>query len=259
MDVIVEKKLNEWRTARLFGQQNCQDAVVIERLRTAPLSSLSVDSFAYLLCQEGTPANDANVLSLRAGLIGIYVNAAQARFEAKAAEARLRSGRKALSFLRKALKSLGDVQPPVLRELALECALGLPIDDPKGEHESNRFGGGCQRVELSIVKQVPELERLIKLEEAKKPAPRKKRLRVLVDLLADWWVAKTGRSVAPYVVANRRDGDKAIVHEKRGEFISLAVALLGDIDRFKKSEIISAVINMHKDRTAKAKIANKTA
>jgi hypothetical protein len=243
MDPVTDQTLNELRKVTFFGQQNCQDAVGIERLRTAPLSSLSVDSFAYVLCEDSTPVNEDKILSLRNGLLEVYANAVRARFEAKTAKARFNSSRKALSFFTKGLKSLRDVRPAIQRELELECALGLPIDDPKGEGESNRFGGGCQRVELSIVKPVAELERL----------------RVLVDLLADWWITETGRSVAPYVVAKRRDGAPAIVYERRGEFISLAIALFAEIDRFKESEIISAVTNMYKDRAAKAKIANKTA
>jgi hypothetical protein len=63
--------------------------------------------------------------------------------------------------------------------------------------------------------------------------------------------------VAPYVVANRRDGDTAVVHERRGEFISLAIAVFGEVDRFKESEIVSAAINMHKDRFVEQKLQPK--
>jgi hypothetical protein len=260
MDAIVERKLNEWLNTWSVGRQNRRDAVVIERLGRAPPGSLTIDKFAHVLCKETTPVGDDEILSLRDRLIRVYLNAATARLEAKAAKAQLSSSRKAAAVFTKGLNYLGNVRPPMLREFrpALEAAFGLLVDDPKGEHESNSFGAACQQIELAIVPRVMKLERLIQAEEAKEPGNRKKRLRVLVDFLADWWISETGRSVAPHVVANRRDDDTAVVHDRCGEFISLAVALFSKIDRFKESEIISAVTNMHKDHLAAQQNVNKT-
>jgi hypothetical protein len=254
MDPIVECHLEEWRRTRLLDEQNRQDAVVTEKLRRAPPSSLSVDRFACVL-YNGGPASDEEIERLRARLIEIYINSARARLEAKAAQAWLRSGRKALSHLTKALKVLNQVRPALQREFgpALEYAFGFSPDDPKGEHESNNFGAHCHRIRLEMVPHVMNLQHLIRSEEAKKRIGRKQRLRILVDLLADWWMAETGKSVAPYVVANRRDGDTAVVHGLKGEFLSLAIALFGEIDRFKESEINSAVVNMYNDRLIKQK------
>ena len=59
-----------------------------------------------------------------------------------------------------------------------------------------------------------------------------------------------GKSLAPYVKANRRDGDRAVVHRRSGKFLSLAVALLCDVDVFKNSEVEAAVTNVHEARLA---------
>jgi hypothetical protein len=75
MDAVVERHLNEWRVTRAFGEQNPQDAVVIERPRSAPLSSLSVDRFAYVFCKDGGRVTDETIVRLRNQLINIYVDA----------------------------------------------------------------------------------------------------------------------------------------------------------------------------------------
>lgn len=249
---LSQNHYDELRRAIHFGRANLQDWIVVEELAKPPLKSLPVDKFANVLCKDGEQANDDAVRVLRRELIAIYDNAATYRLEAKAAKSRLNCGRKALSLLTKALTSLDDACPPMQR--GLQSAFGSPADDIKGLNESKPLDALCRQISLAIVPHVMNLERLVQLEDAKQPGGRKERLRVLVDFLADWWISETGKSVAPYVVANRRDGAPAIVHERRGEFISLAVALFGEIDRFKESEIISAVTNMHKDRLPSKKL-----
>ena len=137
MDAVVERHLNEWRVTRLFGEQNPQDAVVIEKLRTAPLSRLSVDRFAYVFCKDGGRVTDETIVRLRNQLINIYIDAARKRLEAKASRAWLKSSRKALALFEKGMKSLDDIRPRIYRQFvaALERAVGFSIDDPKGEHE----------------------------------------------------------------------------------------------------------------------------
>ena len=166
----------------------------------------------------------------------------------KLPEPGLKAAEKLWRFSEKGMKSLDDIRPRIYRQFvaALERAVGFSIDDPKGEHESNSFGAMCHQIQLEIVQQVRNLERAIQSEDAKQPRDRKKRLRVLIDFLAEWWKSETGQLTAPYVVANRRDGGTAVVHGRQGELLSLAVALFGEVDRFKESEIISAVINLHK-------------
>ena len=89
--------------------------------------------------------------------------------------------------------------------------------------------------------------------EIKKPVKageRWKRLRTLVDTLASWWLSAGGKSLAPYVKANRRDGERAIVHGRFGKFLSLAIALFCGVDAFKRSEVEAAVTNVHETRLA---------
>jgi hypothetical protein len=91
------------------------------------------------------------------------------------------------------------------------------------------------------------------IAECKKPinaGERRKRLRTLVETLAFWWLSGGGRSLAPYVRANRRDGDRAIVHGRSGKFLSLAIALFCGLDAFKRSEVEAAVTNVHEARLA---------
>jgi len=105
------------------------------------------------------------------------------------------------------------------------------------------------------------LGRLMQSENHKsaKRGERKKRLGTLVDLLANWWIAETGRSIAPYVKAKRLDHRSAFVVGRSGPFLSLALAMFGEIDQFKESEIIWAVTKASKSNGAKRKTETKRA
>lgn len=134
---------------------------------------------------------------------------------------------------------------------------GSRLDDEKGENELNRFGATCWNVRLGIARPT-NLLRVTVEAEAEKPrsrGERQKRLRTLVDGLAKWWMARGGKSIAPYVRANRRDHGSAIVHGRSGGFLSLAVALFCDVDVFKESEVVAAVTNVHEARLAAEKAA----
>jgi len=253
---LTQNHLNELRRALYLGRANHQDWIVVENLARTPLSSLPVDEFAYVLCKDGEQANDDTVRALRLGLIRVFDRAATHRLNARVAKARLNSSRRALALLTKALTCLDDVRPPIQR--GLQSAFGSPVDDVKGLNELKPLDALCRQIRLAMVPYVLDLDQAIKSEDSKPPSNRKERLRILIDFLADWWISETGKSVAPYVVASRRDGDTAIVHERRGDFLSLAIALLAEVDQFKNSEIISAVTNVHKDRLSEQKIANKT-
>jgi hypothetical protein len=85
-------------------------------------------------------------------------------------------------------------------------------------------------------------------EKFGKGGERAKRLRTLVDALASWWSLGGGRSIAPYVRANRRDDGKAVVHGRAGKFLGLAVALFCGVDVFKNTEVEAAVTNVHEVR-----------
>jgi hypothetical protein len=56
---------------------------------------------------------------------------------------------------------------------------------------------------------------------------------------------RSSKLKTPYVKANRRDDDRAIVHGRSGKFLSLAIALFCILDGFKKSEVEAAVTNVH--------------
>ena len=129
---------------------------------------------------------------------------------------------------------------------------GAPFDDEKGEREVNEFVGNCWTIRLGIMPNVAAPESSIAAETQKLGAAgeRQKRLRSLVGALASWWLAGGGKSLAPYVRAKRRDGDRAVVHGRSGRFMSLAIALLCDVDVFKNSEVEAAVTNVHEARLA---------
>jgi hypothetical protein len=95
------------------------------------------------------------------------------------------------------------------------------------------------------------LQSAINREENKQTnaGERPKRLRTLLEALADWWQS-TGGTLAPTVDANRRDDGPAIVHGRHGPFLTLAVALFCKVDVFKESEVVSAVTNVHEKRLA---------
>jgi hypothetical protein len=89
--------------------------------------------------------------------------------------------------------------------------------------------------------------------ESKKPGKsgeRRKRLRTMVEALADWWLS-AGKSLAPYVKANRRDKESAVVHGRRGKFLSLALAVFCSLDQFKQSEVEAAVTELSPETSAK--------
>jgi hypothetical protein len=124
---------------------------------------------------------------------------------------------------------------------------GSPLDDEKGERELNRFAGICWNIRLALAPHAVELQSVFELEKKKpnKTGERAKRLRTLVDALSSWWLRGGGQSLAPYVKANRRDNGPAVVHGRSGRFLELAVALFSSVDVFKRSDVESAVTNVH--------------
>ena len=157
-----------------------------------------------------------------------------------------------MALLTKSLNCLDRVAPPALR--GLQAAFGAPIGDTRGLNESNELHLVCWQTKLDIVSHLLRLCDAIGRENNKpsKTGERKKRLRTLVERLANWWESM-GKSLAPYVVAKRRDEGPAVVLDRQGDFVSLARALLCEIDNFKATEVVSAITNVHEDRLAKKK------
>jgi len=128
---------------------------------------------------------------------------------------------------------------------------GHPLDDNKGERELNEFASVCWQIRMDATPPLMALQAAIDTEENKQTnaGERPKRLRTLVEALADWWQF-TGGTLAPTVDANRRDDGPAVVHGRHGPFLTLAIALLCKVDVFKESEVVSAVTNVHERRLA---------
>jgi hypothetical protein len=117
------------------------------------------------------------------------------------------------------------------------------------------------QIKLDIAAIPMKLKQAIEIEtlkpKAAKSGERKKRLRVLVETLADWWKSVTGKSLAPYVHAKRLDHRPAMVIGRSGEFVALAQAVFSELDEFSDSEVISAVTNVYESDLAKRKSKTK--
>ena len=232
-----------------------QDNLVIQKLATASIGSLPLDHFGYLLCKEKEPLGEDHILDLRLALIRVYFAAAYVRLYARATQGQLDTAQAALTSLTNATDQLDQVSPP--RQRGLQAVFGSPVDDPKGFDELNDFGSRCLQVRMDIVPVMMALSRAIEKEKTKsrpgKAGERKKRLRTLAEALANWWRPLTGKSLAPYVHAKRLDHRPAFVVDRRGPFIELAQAVFSGTDEFKKSEVISAVTNVHESQLPKKK------
>jgi hypothetical protein len=248
------ERLNEVRKTLHFGRANRQDILVLEKLERGPVSKLAVDAFAGLLCKENERLTDDTTLRLRAGLMHVYLEAARIRREG-AVKSQIESASRALNLFTKGLNLIDEMRPPKRR--GLYAVFGSPVDDIKGLEESNNLVDECQRIRLEIVRSVSDLQRAIESQSLKPTnlGERKKRLRILVELLAKWWVSETGRSIAPYVKAKRLDHRPAFVEGRSGDFLSLAKALFCQLDQFKESEVIAAVTNVHEGFSATKKSA----
>ena len=220
---------------------NAHDQFAIAKLRSAHVGRLEVDLFVR---------NDPELVALlRNALVAVYFKAAEARKLRKATKRQLSNATSALNCLKRAVQHLEFVSSDGRDGLRMLLE-GAPLNDQKGEREVNEFAGNCWTIRLDIVPNVVALESSIAAETQKLGAAgeRQKRLRSLVDALASWWLAGGGKSLAPYVRANRRDGDRAVVHGRSGKFLGLTIALLCDVDVFKNSEVEAAVTNVHEAR-----------
>jgi hypothetical protein len=132
------------------------------------------------------------------------------------------------------------------------------LDDEKGERELNEFASVCWQIRMDATPPFKALQSAISTEENKQTnaGERPKRLRTLIEALADRW-QPIGRSIAPTVDANRRDDGPAVVHGRRGPFLTLAVALFCEVDEFRESEVVSAVTNVHEKRLAATSLGDR--
>ncbi len=226
---------------------NEHDNSVVEQLARAPLGTLKVDHFAQLL--RGKPRSDnAAAADLRIALIKLYVDAAQFRAETKVPKEKIKSAEAAMDSLWKAAEHLERVKPRHTR--GLQGIFGIPGDDPKGLDELSAFSTRCWATRLEIAKLAMALGNEINAEKAKPSAKgeRKKRLRILIEALAEWWIRATGKPIAPYVQTKPLGNHRAFVVRRSGRFVEFAVSIISELDEFEPSEVISAIINVYEQR-----------
>jgi hypothetical protein len=175
---------------------NAQDNLVVQKLASTKFGDLPIDRFAELIRKEDGADAQNPIIALRQRLIQVYQEAANLRQSAKASLTQIRSAQAAARSLSAAVECLDHVKPP--RQRGLRAIFGSPLDDHKGFDELNIFAATCWQLKLDLAKVGSELERAISVEE-KKPSragERKKRLRTLVDVLADWWESNVGKTLA---------------------------------------------------------------
>jgi len=227
---------------------NTHDQIAIEKLRSVPVGELAVDRFMR--------NNPRMIPVFREAMVRVYLNAANAREQGKAKKGQLTKAKSALDRLTEAAENLAEIFTDGRDSLHM-LLVGPPLDDEKGDRELNRFAAACWGIRIDVIRSGRALQSAIAAEVEKKTkrGERRKRLRTLVDSLASWWLSEGGKSLAPYVKANRRDNDRAIVHGRHGKFLSLTSTLLCGVDSFKRSEIEAAVTNVHEARLALNKSA----
>ena len=231
--------------SRMPSQPNANDNLAIQQLYKRPVGELLVDRFA--------PHASKPVPAFRLAQIEVYTKAAQARYLSKATKGQLKSASTALSQLTRAVAKLDQVSPGGQGGLQLAVA-GSPVDDISGERELNEFASACRMIRMAVAPHALVLREAIKTEKARqiKSGERQKRLRTLVEALADWWQF-VGGSLAPTVDASRRDDKPAVVHGRHGDFLQLAVELFCHVDVFAHTEVVAAVTNVHEARLQTAR------
>jgi hypothetical protein len=232
--------------------RNAHDQLATDKLRSTPVGGLAVDHLIR--------SNPKMVMQLREALVEVYFKAANRREHSRASKHQVSGATGALKRLNQAVELLERASSDGRTGLQMQIE-GTRLDDEKGEKEVNQFASACGSVKIEIVHSILKLQSIITGETQKtvNSGERRKRLRTLVDTLASWWLSNGGKSLASYVRANRRDGDRAVVHGRSGKFLSLAVALLCGVDVFKNSEVEAAVTNVHEARLATKSLHAATA
>jgi hypothetical protein len=231
---------------------NAHDQFAIDKLRSTPVGELAVDRLVQ---------NDPEMVPMfREGLVNVYFKAAKVRELSRATKRQITNAKAALSRLTQAADNLAKVNTDGRDGLRMLLE-GSPLDDEKGERELNRLASVCWSIRLDVSRSALALDSAIAVETEKpiNAGERRKRLRTLVEALADWWLSGGGKSLAPYVKASRRDGDRAIVHGRSGKFLNLAIAIFCRVDAFKRSEVQAAVTNVHEERLALSKLERDAA
>jgi hypothetical protein len=221
---------------------NVNDSLVIQKLNTTAAGGLALDALV--------PNPQQSVPELRLALVNVYWKAAKERQVSKATKSQLKNAKSAISQWAHVLKSLERIITDGRGSLRMLLE-GHPLDDNKGERELNEFASVCWQIRMDATPLFMALQSAINTEKSKQTnaGERRKRLRTLVEALADWWQS-LGGSLAPTVDANRRDDGPAVVHGRHSAFLTFALALFCEVDVFKESEVEAAVTNVHERRLA---------
>ena len=221
---------------------NAQDEDVLNELEGAQFGKLAVDRFAPLIRASGE-SDEVAVGRLRHEIAKIYFRAARKRAQKRASTEQLRRADQALQSFEKGIKHLEAASPEPYFAL---WPFRLQTHDPKGESEVTEFSVVCSSYRSRAVGVVIDLKDAIKAERRKTvgKGERKKRLRILVEELALWWIATTEKPVYPTVKSKRRDGAPSVVIGRAGEFLEFAKDILFELDSFNPSEVELAVGNV---------------
>jgi hypothetical protein len=231
------------------------DNAVIDRLQSAPFGTLNVDKYTDLLKRKPR-SEQAAIKIIRSALVNIYEHAADVRNEARTLQYKIKLAEASLSALWKAVSHLSEMKLHFTTKLA-DPVTRLLASDVKGADEPTVFSETCSAMLFETAGLTVRLHHLIRKEKEKPSAigERKKRLRVLTEALAAWWVEATGKTIAPYVQTKPLKKGQTFIVRRTGSFVEFAVAIFSEIDRFTRSEVVSTIINVaehHRRRRARS-------
>jgi hypothetical protein len=245
--------LQAWTTS------NVQDARVCLVLAKSEWGALAIDNLFDQFKQRGSYFAALDRGQFRVDLVDLYLAAAERREKSKASSSEIKRAQNAAGNLKNAVSAIEKLVPRDNR-LSLWSFLfneEQSSEDIKGHLELNELLVTC-RDALGSLKPALETLQLAISAERRKPSQngeRKKRLRTLVEALADWWTKSTGHR--PTIITERTKPTKATLLklgqpprkqapqkiERRSDFLDFSLALLSKVDAFKESEIISAIKN----------------
>jgi hypothetical protein len=232
-----------WLAVTQFN--NRKDFRVVELL--AKPDALKLDSCARFLCTNNEAPTDKEIRALRTAMIEVYTVASRRRYLGKSKSNFIKAAKAAFNSLNDGNEFLERTSPECQRGLG--PALGETADDLKGSDEISELSADCKQARMDLTPIMQRLTKTIERETDKgEGGGKKKRLRTLVESLADFWEQTLGRSIAPYVHAKRLDDRPAFIVGREGDFIELALALFCHVDSFEDTDVIATITNVHEDR-----------
>ena len=240
--------LVQWSVLNYFS--TAEDRTAVKKLMVEREGALQLDRFAVNLATGG-------VAALRAALIKVYAVAAETRRSLRATKPQMVEARAASSLIEKSILHLRKVRSAEKR--GLYDLFGLAPSDPEAKFELGELGLICWHVEIALVGLMKDLHVALKGEFEKRAmrGERRKRLRTLVDALADWWES-LGKSIAPNIDVVRRGDPRtgkkepAYIYSRSGEFLELAKTVFSEIDVFAPKNVETVVTHAYRARLKNA-------